>query len=165
MVSAVTALAFIALWVLLGVIVFAVAMRGGPRGAREALYSEGRAGRRAIGAGFVVAYLGIGLAVPLLVLVDKSDEKEGPDGIVLTTAQVDGRELFARKCSMCHTLGAVSAVGKVGPNLDQLKPPKELILDAVRNGRARGAGQMPPGLVDGEDAENVAGFVAAVAGR
>jgi mono/diheme cytochrome c family protein len=56
-------------------------------------------------------------------------------------------------------------VGKVGPNLDQLRPPKALILDAIKNGRARGQGQMPAGLVDGQDAQDVADFVAKVAGR
>ena len=40
---------------------------------------------------------------------------------------------------------ASNAVGKVGPNLDVLHPPKGLILDAITNGRARGQGQMPAG--------------------
>ena len=53
----------------------------------------------------------------------------------------------------------------MGPNLDQLRPPKALILDAIQKGRARGQGQMPAGLVDGQDAQDVAAFVAAVAGR
>ena len=68
-------------------------------------------------------------------------------------------------CATCHTLKASNAVGKVGPNLDVLHPPKGLILDAIANGRARGQGQMPAGLVDGQDAQDVAAYVAAVAGR
>ena len=39
------------------------------------------------------------------------------------------------------------------------------IEDAIKNGRARGAGQMPAELLDGQDAQNVANFVAQVAGR
>jgi mono/diheme cytochrome c family protein len=46
-----------------------------------------------------------------------------------------------------------------------LHPPKGLVLDAIANGRARGSGQMPKGLVDGEDAQDVAAYVVAVAGR
>ena len=57
--------------------------------------------------------------------------------------------MFAKYCATCHTLAASNAVGKVGPNLDMLHPPKGLILDAIKNGRARGQGQMPAGLVDG----------------
>ena len=73
--------------------------------------------------------------------------------------------MFAANCATCHTLKASNAVGKVGPNLDELHPPKALILDAIANGRARGQGQMPAGLVDGQDAQDVAAYVAAVAGH
>ena len=83
----------------------------------------------------------------------------------LTASEEAGRAVFAKYCSTCHTLKASNAVGKVGPNLDVLHPPKGLILDAIANGRARGQGQMPAGLVDGEDAQDVAAYVAAVAGR
>ena len=56
-------------------------------------------------------------------------------------------------------------MGKVGPNLDQLHPAKAIILNAIATGRARGNGQMPAGLVVGEDAQNVANYVSAVAGH
>ncbi|MEA2255541.1 MAG: hypothetical protein QOG35_1586, partial [Solirubrobacteraceae bacterium] len=49
-------------------------------------------------------------------------------------------------------------------NLDNLHPPRALVLDAIEQGRARGQGQMPAGLVDGQDAKDVAAFVVAVAG-
>ena len=86
-------------------------------------------------------------------------------GVDLTEAQVSGRATFAKYCATCHTLAASNAVGKVGPNLDNLHPPKALILDAIAKGRARGSGQMPAGLVAGQDAQDVADYVAAVAGR
>src|SRR5206468_1588067 len=76
--------------------------------------------------------------------------KQAPGGVDLTAAQVNGRTLFAKNCATCHTLRAVNAVGKVGPNLDQLRPPKELILNAIETGRARGNGQMPADLVAGQ---------------
>ena len=73
--------------------------------------------------------------------------------------------MFKQHCATCHTLAAANAVGKVGPNLDQLRPPPALIKDAIAKGRARGQGQMPAQLVTGQDANNVAAFVAKVAGR
>jgi mono/diheme cytochrome c family protein len=93
----------------------------------------------------------------------KSGEAVG--GVDLSSAQVNGRKLFAKNCATCHTLRAVNAVGKVGPNLDQLRPPAALVLNAVNTGRARGNGQMPADLVTGQDAKDVAAFVGAVAGH
>ena len=55
--------------------------------------------------------------------------------------------------------------GAIGPNLDKLRPPASLVLDAVSNGRARGIGTMPADIVQGKDARDVAAFVAKVAGR
>ena len=53
----------------------------------------------------------------------------------------------------------------MGPNLDDLRPPKELVLDAIENGRSRGNGQMAAGLYTGQDAEDVAAYVAKAAGQ
>ena len=46
----------------------------------------------------------------------------------------EGRVLFAEKCSTCHTLTASNAVGRVGPNLDVLRPPAELDAQRDREG-------------------------------
>ncbi len=89
----------------------------------------------------------------------------GPAGIKLTAAEVHGRQLFAQTCATCHTLAAVHAVGRIGPNLDVLKPPASLVLYAIQNGFAIGVGQMPAGLYSGNDARDIAQFVGAVAGR
>jgi len=42
---------------------------------------------------------------------------------------------------------------------------KGLVLDAIEKGRARGLGQMPALLYQGKEAEEVADFVATVAGH
>ena len=42
-------------------------------------------------------------------------------------------------CASCHTLKDAGATGTVGPNLDQTKPPLELVVDRVTNGK----GAMP----------------------
>ena len=39
------------------------------------------------------------------------------------------------------------------------------MLDAIINGRARGVGRMPAGLYSGQDAQDVAAYVAKVAGH
>ena len=83
----------------------------------------------------------------------------------LTASEKHGRELFGQRCANCHTLKAANAVAAVGPNLDQLRPTKALVLDAIENGRANGNGQMAAGLYTGQDAEDVATFVAKAVGQ
>jgi cytochrome c551 len=107
----------------------------------------------------------LGILVPALVIASARDTKKAPGGVKLTAADERGREIFAERCATCHTLAAANAVGKVGPNLDQLHPPKALVLNAIQQGRARGQGQMPANLIDGQDAQEVSAFVAKVAGR
>jgi len=155
-----------AFWLLLGAAVFLIAIRGGPAGIRATLHTEGRVGGR-IRVALIVLTFVAGLAVALLVEVFNGEHKArtGPAGITLTAGETAGRALFASKCSTCHTLDASRAVGRVGPNLDVLRPPVPLVIDAIAGGRARGMGQMPALLFDGTDAKNVADFVAAVAGR
>jgi mono/diheme cytochrome c family protein len=167
-------IAFVLFWALLGLSVFFVAMRGGPRGARKALHTESRLGQRLVTLGVIVLFV-FGLAVPALVLafngVDKASVAVG--GVKLTHEQQKGRELFAKSCAVCHTLAATKSVGRVGPNLDvrvgvdiaTAAGRKALVLGAITEGRARGLGQMPALLYQGKEAEAVASFVAAVAGH
>jgi mono/diheme cytochrome c family protein len=112
----------------------------------------------------VIATLLFGIAIPVAVGIDGADQAEA-GAVNLTAAQEAGREKFAKACQQCHTLAATNATGRVGPNLDVIRPPKELTVDAILKGRARGRGQMPSLLFTGRDAEEVAEFVAAVAGR
>jgi sulfite dehydrogenase len=72
-----------------------------------------------------------------------------------------GGELFVDRCGRCHTLSAAGTDGKVGPKLDTLRPSVATVLSAIGNG----PGVMPSGLVKGADADAVARFVAANAGR
>jgi mono/diheme cytochrome c family protein len=148
----------------LGVLAFAFSGRAGARYRRDA---PTRAGRRFVAVMVTIVILLLGVAVPLAIGVVNSNDhaKSAPGGVDLNAAQTNGRGVFAKYCSTCHTLKASNAVGKVGPNLDVLHPPKGLILDAIAKGRARGQGQMPAGLVDGADAQDVAAYVAAAAGR
>ena len=163
-----------AIWLLIGLGVFFVAMRGGPRGARESLYTESSVGRRAVTVGIVLLFA-FGLVVPALVLAFNGEHKAAvaTGGLHLNAEQQRGRYLFARSCAVCHTLNAVKSVGRIGPNLDvrvgsdiaTAAGRKALVLNAIEEGRARGLGQMPAQLYQGREAEQVANFVAAVAGH
>lgn len=117
--------------------------------------------------GIAVCVVGIGLAVPLwLVIRDhQAVAEEAPGGVKLTADQEEGRILFAKNCSTCHTLAASRAVGKTGPSLDVMRPPAPLVYNAIVAGRARGNGNMPAGLVSGKQAKDVASYVAAVSGQ
>lgn len=160
--------AFLAFWVVVGLVLFFLAVRGGPRGARATLQSQRRGARKFAAIGFTVFYVGVGIAVPVALGEGNKDSSVARvDGteINLTRQQEEGRALFGENCANCHTLAAADAVGKVGPNLDILRPPAELVYDAIIRGRQRGGGTMPAGLLAGDQAEAVAAFVAATAGR
>lgn len=160
--------AFLAFWVVVGLALFFIAVRGGPHGARATLQSQSRAGRRTATVLFTVFYVAVGVAVPVAILVgngDSADARVGGMTIELTKQEEEGRAIFGVSCASCHTLAAAGADGKVGPNLDQMRPPEELVLDAVERGRQRGSGTMPADVVQGNDAVDVAAFVAAVAGK
>lgn len=160
--------AFLAFWVVVGLVLFFIALRGGPRGARATLQSQSRSGRRTAMVLFAVFYVAVGVAVPVLILVGNHDSDVArADGttVELTKQEQDGRVIFGEYCASCHTLAAADANGKVGPNFDQTQPPAGLVEDAVERGRQRGSGTMPAGIVQGEDVAAVAAFVAATAGK
>jgi mono/diheme cytochrome c family protein len=169
---------FIAFWVVLGFGVFFVATRGGLGGARQTFQTQSLTGRKVIGSLFLIVYLGFGAAIPALILTgNHSNANAQVGGIKLSAAQKRGRELFGQHCGVCHTLAAANAVGKVGPNLDVLQPAQSLVLHTIENGCVQnppstsaatnclGQGTMPSNVVQGKDAQNVAAFVAAVAGK
>lgn len=78
----------------------------------------------------------------------------------LTADEERGRELFAENCGSCHTLDAAGTTGQIGPNLDEAQVDEQAVLRAIEIG-GKGSGNMPPNLVSGEDARDVAAFVAA----
>lgn len=152
-------------WVVVGILVVGVAMSATKKPNDEE--GRSRVGTAVFGLGVAVLIV-VGLAVlPAWILVDNTDaDAKAVGGVHLNDAQVHGRELFAANCAQCHTLRASNAIGETGPNLDTLRPKAALILDAIKNGRARGGmGQMPAGLLAGDDAKDVASYVQAVAGR
>jgi mono/diheme cytochrome c family protein len=169
---------FVALWVVLGLAVFLLAMRGGLGAPRRRARRPSFAARRATTATFVILYVGFGVALPLGFLIgNHANANSQVGGYKLTAAEKQGRELFGRHCGVCHTLAGANAVGKVGPNLDTIKPSASLVLHTIVNGCLQspppgdtqqsclGNGTMPAGIIEGQQATAVAQFVAQVAGR
>jgi cbb3-type cytochrome c oxidase subunit III len=92
-----------------------------------------------------------------------------PPGVSQGTDLANGREQFVEECASCHSLEAAGPGGSIGPNLD----------NAFRGSREQGFEEstfeqvvrsqiaypgidsvMPPDLVTGKDADDVAFFVA-----
>ena len=74
----------------------------------------------------------------------------------------DGKSIFTTTCGSCHTLSDAGTSGNVGPNLDNSKPSKELVIDRVTNGQ----GQMPSfkDSLDEAQIRAVADYVSGAAG-
>src|SRR5437763_4934557 len=95
----------------------------------------------------------------------------GQDTVSTSDNVVTGKKLFVAKCGSCHTLSRADTKGTVGPNLDaafrqalsdgqgrttvkgvvyaQILHPAQLKVHSTGT-------QMPPGLVKGQDARDVA---------
>jgi mono/diheme cytochrome c family protein len=99
----------------------------------------------------------------------------GEEGISssLPPEQHAAAELFAERCGGCHTLSVAGTQGsatnirtreyKDGPNFDQRKETPNCVLYAIRNG-GFSSGPMPQNIVEGEQAEQLAQFLAEVSG-
>jgi cbb3-type cytochrome c oxidase subunit III len=78
--------------------------------------------------------------------------------------ETNGKAIFASAgCTGCHTLADAGSTGTVGPNLDEAKPSKDLVVDRVTNGR----GGMPSfkGQLSEEQIQAVAEYVSSAAGK
>ena len=168
--------AFVAFWVLVALGLFVIAARGGA-GARPSPHGPTRGAIRAVLTLFLVTVVVFGVGIPLLMLTgNHANASAQIGGIKLNASEKTGRELFGEHCGVCHTLAAANAVGKVGPNLDQIQPAVSLVLKTISNGCLQNApstsqlsclgyGTMPSGIVQGTEATDVAEFVARVAGK
>ncbi len=87
---------------------------------------------------------------------------------------VAGKTLFVEKCGACHTLARAGTSGVNGPNLDEAFGPARR--DGLGQGTVQGVvhdqisgvlanSSMPRNLVTGDDAADVAAYVARVAGQ
>jgi cytochrome c553 len=161
-------LGFLAPWLLVGIGVIFVSFSGGPGAAREAYLTRGRRGFILL---IVLVYIGIGVAIPAVVIASRGT-REGNSSVLsqdkLRDAKPDvqeGRTLFIESCAACHNLDAANARGVTGPDLDKIGTVTPARVEsAIRIG---GTGQlrMPSGLLEGQNAKDVAAYVSAVAGK
>ena len=108
--------------------------------------------------------------IPLKAISGTGGESAAP--VSVASQDEEDKDLFANSCGSCHTLAAAGADGVVGPNLDQLLAPGgnatyegsyNRALGAITCGF--GAGRMPAGILQGENAQEVSVFVGAYAGQ
>ena len=83
----------------------------------------------------------------------------------------NGKTLFTEECASCHVLADADAAGKIGPSLDDAFESvrtqgfdESTIRDVVRGQIAYPEEPMPAQLVVGEDADDVAAYVAKCGG-
>jgi cytochrome c553 len=150
---------------LLGIGVIFIAFSGGPGAAREAYLTRGNTLFRVA---IPILYVVLGIAVPALIIANREEAKGGTGRLEqeeLTKREETGKKLFRETCASCHTLEAVQARGVTGPNLDEIgSVNRERVLQAIVRG-GTGQKRMPAGLLQGEEAEDVALYVSKVAGK
>lgn len=77
-----------------------------------------------------------------------------------------GRKVFTEQaqpsCTICHTLSDAGSAGAIGPNLDELKPDRQRVINAVTGG----VGVMPAfgESLSEEQIQAVAAYVSTVTG-
>jgi hypothetical protein len=159
---------FLAPWILIGVAVVFISFSGGPGAAREAYMTRGRG---EFGVVIVLVYIGIGIAVPAVVIASRgtrlgNDSTLSQDKVRDAKPDVrEGRQLFIETCASCHTLAAVNARGVTGPDLDKIGTVTPARVESAIKIGGTGQGRMPAGLLQGQNAKDVAAFVANVAAK
>lgn len=120
--------------------------------------------------GRAAAITGMAAAVALFAGCGGSDSGSGDSGsggggaTKTITAATDGATIFKDSgCASCHTMAAADAGGRIGPNLDDLKPSAQLVSDTVTNGD----GSMPAfkNRLSPEQITTLGEYVAQVAGQ
>jgi len=126
---------------------------------------------------FGLTFAVLAVLIPFLAFRTNGDPNTGVSKDVPASLQ-QGKTLFVTNCGTCHTLYAAGTDGNFGPNLDLLLAPagpatgstikstKERVLNAIDNGvDSTTPGRMPAGIISGQQAQQVAEFVANVAGQ
>jgi mono/diheme cytochrome c family protein len=130
---------------------------------------------------FGILVLILAVVIPFAAFRAKGDgesgETEVPEGLK------SGQSLFVTNCGTCHSLYAAGTDGNYAPDLDELLAPtgppegesaestiattKKRVLGAIEEGvdSSTTPGRMPGGILNEEQAEEVAEFVARTAGE
>jgi len=129
--------------------------------------------------GLLVAVLAI--LIPWLAFRSRGDAATGEQKVPANLKA--GQALFQTNCGTCHTLYAAGTDGNFAPDLDELLAPsgppsgptaaqtikatESRVLNALEHGvdTTTTPGRMPAGIINGQQAEEVAKFVAHTAGE
>jgi len=130
---------------------------------------------------FGLLVLVLAVLIPWLAFRSDGDAATGDQEV---PAQLkSGQSLFQTNCGTCHTLYAAGTDGNYAPDLDELLAPsgppegssaastikatEGRVLNAVENGvdSSTTPGRMPGGILNQQQAEEVAEFVARTAGE
>lgn len=122
------------------------------------------------------------LAVLIPWLAFRADGDSAPEASVPAGLET-AKALFQNNCGNCHTLYAGETDGNFGPDLDEVLAPagppegdgaeqtveatEGRVLNAIKKGidSSTTQGRMPGGILNGEQAQEVAEFVARTAGE
>jgi mono/diheme cytochrome c family protein len=112
-----------------------------------------------------------GVLLPVWAISKEGGESASPERVA--ASDQEAKILFQQNCGSCHTLARAGTDGIVGPNLDELLGQGTAdanvtrVQNAIENGFDTEAfnGYMPAGIVQGQDAKDVADFVSRVAGQ
>lgn len=129
--------------------------------------------------GLLVVFLSV--LIPWLAFRSNGDAATGAQEV--PAGLKEGQSLFQTNCGTCHTLYAAGTDGNFAPNLDELLAPngppegpnakqtieatEGRVLNAIDNGvdSSSTPGRMPAGILNEQQAEVVAEFVARTAGE
>jgi mono/diheme cytochrome c family protein len=131
---------------------------------------------------FGILVVVLAVVIPWLAFRSKGDAETGDQKVA--SSLKSGQSLFQTNCGTCHTLYSAGTDGNYAPNLDELLAPtgppegdpetvestikatEGRVLNAVENGINSGTpGRMPGGILNKEQAKEVAEFVANTAGE
>ena len=129
---------------------------------------------------FGLLVLVLAVVIPWLAFRSKGDAATGDQKVAADLK--GGQSLFQTNCGTCHTLYAAGTDGNYGPNLDELLAPagaptgptaastikatEGRVLNAVENGvDSSTPGRMPGGILNEQQTQEVADFVANTAGE
>jgi mono/diheme cytochrome c family protein len=130
---------------------------------------------------FGLLVLVLAVVIPWLAFRSTGDASTGVQEVPASLKK--GQALFQTNCGTCHTLYAAGTDGNYAPNLDELLAPsgppeagpngqktieatEGRVLSAIENGVDSSApGRMPAGILNEQQAKEVAHFVATVAGE
>lgn len=132
---------------------------------------------------FGVLMVVLAFVIPFAIFRAKGDGETGETKVPASLK--DGQSLFVTNCGTCHALYSAGTDGNYAPDLDELLAPngppegdaktiettvkstEGRVLNAIENGvdSSTTTGRMPAGILNEEQAKEVAEFVARTAGQ